>query len=197
MVDEQLKELGSVSVTPSFSAALVELVYNQVLSLGQDLESFSRHAKRKVIMPEDLYMVTRRNDMLTALLKEHLLGLEKGSEASGNKGKSAEEDDLLENDTAEKFNEQNVDDEEEEEDEEEEDPNDDLDEILDDAKADDRVTESIRPKAANERQRFKKDPKSRIKVKTEIKEENDPDQTRLFANDSFDDIDDEELVNLT
>ncbi|AOA64244.1 GQ67_03174T0 [Komagataella phaffii] len=196
MVDEQLKELGSVSVTPSFSAALVELVYNQVLSLGQDLESFSRHAKRKVIMPEDLYMVTRRNDMLTALLKEHLLGFEEGSAANGNKEKSAEGNDLLENDTAEKLNEQEVDDEEEEEVEEEEEEID-FDEILNDANADNRVTETIPPNSANKRQRLKKDPKSKVKVKTEIKEENNPDRARLFTNDSFDDIDDEELVNLT
>lgn len=33
------------------------------------------HAKRKTITPEDVFMVTRRNEDLTMLLKEHLVEL--------------------------------------------------------------------------------------------------------------------------
>ncbi len=33
---------NKISATPKFVASLVELVYNQALSLGEDLESFAR-----------------------------------------------------------------------------------------------------------------------------------------------------------
>jgi histone H3/H4 len=61
-----------VTPTPKFIAALVELVYNQLVSLGEDLESFARHGNRKTITPDDLFLVTRKNDDLTTLLKEYL-----------------------------------------------------------------------------------------------------------------------------
>lgn len=61
-----------VTATPKFTASLVELAYNQAVSLGEDLEAFARHAGRKNITPEDMFMVTRKNDDLTQLLKEYL-----------------------------------------------------------------------------------------------------------------------------
>lgn len=71
LVEQQVEELeGSVSVTPSFVALLVELVYNQVINLGEDLELFANHAGRSTIKPADLYMVTRKNDLLTAALQQ-------------------------------------------------------------------------------------------------------------------------------
>ncbi|KAH3673524.1 hypothetical protein WICMUC_003630 [Wickerhamomyces mucosus] len=75
IVEEETSELEpsqNVSATPKFIASLVELVYNQGITLGEDLEMFARHAKRKTITPEDLFMVTRRNDDLTDLLQEFL-----------------------------------------------------------------------------------------------------------------------------
>lgn len=53
-----------------FIASLVELVMNQLMNLGEDLELFARHANRSIIEPKDLYMVTRKNEVLTAVLKE-------------------------------------------------------------------------------------------------------------------------------
>lgn len=72
--EETLSIEGSqrVTATPRFMAALVELVYNQAISLGEDLESFSRHAGRKTITPDDMFMVTRKNDDLTQLLRDYL-----------------------------------------------------------------------------------------------------------------------------
>ncbi|CCH42736.1 hypothetical protein BN7_2280 [Wickerhamomyces ciferrii] len=58
-----------ISATPKFVASLVELV-NKDLNINN-----SRHAKRKTITPEDMFMVTRRNEDLTGLLKEHLVEL--------------------------------------------------------------------------------------------------------------------------
>lgn len=71
MVEQDLVNIDSnVSATPTFVASLVELVYNQLLNLGEDLELFANHAGRSTIKPVDLYMVTRRNDILTKVLKE-------------------------------------------------------------------------------------------------------------------------------
>ncbi|CUM63315.1 uncharacterized protein PRCAT00000886001 [Priceomyces carsonii] len=69
IVEEELGE--NVSSTPSFLASLVELVYNQLINLGEDLELFANHANRSVIRPADLYMVTRKNDILTKALKDY------------------------------------------------------------------------------------------------------------------------------
>ncbi|KAK6455454.1 kinetochore component CENP-S-domain-containing protein [Scheffersomyces xylosifermentans] len=77
MVEEQLAQQAKetpnespVVATPTFIASLVELVYNQLINLGEDLELFAQHAGRSIIRPDDLYMVTRKNDVLTRCLKE-------------------------------------------------------------------------------------------------------------------------------
>lgn len=70
MVEEHTQKLG-VTASPSFVASLVEIVYNQLRSLGEDLELFAEHADRTVIKPADLYMVTRKNEVLTEALKEY------------------------------------------------------------------------------------------------------------------------------
>lgn len=51
-----------------FTASLVELAYNQLLNLGEDLEKFARHAKRKTVTPEDMFLACRRNTDLQGLL---------------------------------------------------------------------------------------------------------------------------------
>lgn len=71
MIEQELPKLGSnVNVTPTFIASLVELVYNQLINLGEDLELFANHAGRVTISPSDLYMVTRKNNILTDELKK-------------------------------------------------------------------------------------------------------------------------------
>lgn len=76
MVEEHTRNIG-VAASPSFVASLVELVYNQMIGLGEDLELFADHAGRTVIKPADIYMVTRKNEVLTAALKEYEEGLKK------------------------------------------------------------------------------------------------------------------------
>ncbi|KAF3990941.1 hypothetical protein FT663_00877 [Candidozyma haemuli var. vulneris] len=80
MVEEQTNEM-SVSASPSFIASLVEIVYNQIVSLGTDLELFADHAGRNVIKPADMYMVSRKNETLTNALKEY----EKAQEENNSK----------------------------------------------------------------------------------------------------------------
>ncbi|CCE88752.1 Piso0_001531 [Millerozyma farinosa CBS 7064] len=72
IVEEEISSLdGNVSATPTFVAALVDLVYNQLINLGEDLESFARHAGRTTIDPSDMYMVTRKNSSLMEALKAY------------------------------------------------------------------------------------------------------------------------------
>lgn len=76
IVDKKIEELQTVPgseqvvATPTFLAGLVELVYSQLINLGEDLELFANHAGRLVIKAEDLFMITRRNETLTKALKE-------------------------------------------------------------------------------------------------------------------------------
>lgn len=69
MVEEQANQLGT-STTSTYVASLVELVYNQIINLGEDLELFANHADRTVIKPNDMYMVSRKNPQLTKILKD-------------------------------------------------------------------------------------------------------------------------------
>ncbi|RLV94786.1 MHF histone-fold complex subunit 1 [Spathaspora sp. JA1] len=81
IIEEQLKTMKEtnanqdetpVFATPTFISSLVELVYNQIISLGEDLEMFAEHAGRDVINPSDLFMVTRKNPTLQQYLKDIL-----------------------------------------------------------------------------------------------------------------------------
>lgn len=80
MVEEHVKELG-IAASPSFVAALVELVFNQLVFLGEDLELFAQHAGRSTVNTSDMWMATRKNEALTRALKEYELSL-KGKGAS-------------------------------------------------------------------------------------------------------------------
>lgn len=80
IVEEKVKELNlqeenttndhGIIATPTFIAQLVELVYNQLINLGEDLELFCQHAGRDIVEPLDLYMVTRKNPTLQQFLKD-------------------------------------------------------------------------------------------------------------------------------
>ena len=91
IVEEETKELN-VEPTKLFTATLAELVYNQVLVIGDDLESFAKHGKRKTILPADLYMITRKNDGLTGILKDF------EAEIKQNDGKPKQNDQSHQND---------------------------------------------------------------------------------------------------
>lgn len=68
MVEQSTRQMN-VSASPSFVASLIELVYNQIILLGEDLEAFATHAGRDVVNTSDVYMATRRNETLTNALK--------------------------------------------------------------------------------------------------------------------------------
>lgn len=71
MVEQELAAVApGVAATPRFTALLAALVYQQAITLGEDLEMFAQHAGRKVVLPADVYMATRRNSALTEYLKE-------------------------------------------------------------------------------------------------------------------------------
>lgn len=67
----------NVQVTPLYLASLVQLVFDQTISVGEDLEDFAKHGKRKTIVPEDMYMITRKNPQLTEILKKLARDLKK------------------------------------------------------------------------------------------------------------------------
>lgn len=69
MVERELASLPNVLTSPTYVALLVDLVFNQLVSVGEDLELFANHAGRVTVKPEDLYMATRRNESLTNALK--------------------------------------------------------------------------------------------------------------------------------
>ncbi|POY71402.1 hypothetical protein BMF94_5714 [Rhodotorula taiwanensis] len=62
-----------------FVAALAEVVFQQALTLGKDLESFAKHAGRLTINAEDVKLASRRNEpmyeSLTAAAVQHGLTL--------------------------------------------------------------------------------------------------------------------------
>ncbi|KAG5360581.1 hypothetical protein CJU89_3658 [Yarrowia sp. B02] len=67
MVSEQTR---NVPVDNSFVDALTELVFEQAVTLGGDLESFAKLDNRVVITNKDLDMVLRRNTGLKAAIDD-------------------------------------------------------------------------------------------------------------------------------
>ncbi|KAH3683460.1 hypothetical protein WICPIJ_005569 [Wickerhamomyces pijperi] len=61
----------SITANPLYVSSLVELAYNQLLNLGEDLERFARHAKRKTVTPEDMFLACRRNADLQGILADY------------------------------------------------------------------------------------------------------------------------------
>jgi len=57
---EQARDL-SVEIDAGFVACLSELVYHQAVTMGQDLESFTKHAKRSIVSIDDIKLYVRRN----------------------------------------------------------------------------------------------------------------------------------------
>ncbi|EDK38665.2 hypothetical protein PGUG_02763 [Meyerozyma guilliermondii ATCC 6260] len=71
IVEAELARMGpELAASPTFVATLVELTYNQIVNFGEDLELFAKHASRQVVKPTDVYMVTRKNPVLTKALKD-------------------------------------------------------------------------------------------------------------------------------
>ncbi|CAH6721579.1 inner kinetochore subunit Mhf1p [[Candida] jaroonii] len=70
MVSKIIENDHDLQPTPMFIASLVELVMNQIINLGEDLELFAKHGGRSTIKNDDVFMVTRKNEILTSVLKE-------------------------------------------------------------------------------------------------------------------------------
>ncbi|KAL4988036.1 kinetochore component CENP-S-domain-containing protein [Aspergillus falconensis] len=68
IVDEETIKLG-VNATPQFIGALTELVWVQIETASQDLESFAKHAGRSTINVSDVMMLARRNEGLDTILR--------------------------------------------------------------------------------------------------------------------------------
>ncbi|KAL4794219.1 kinetochore component CENP-S-domain-containing protein [Aspergillus venezuelensis] len=68
IVDEETMKLG-VNATPQFIGALTELVWVQIETASQDLESFAKHAGRSTINVSDVMMLARRNEGLESILR--------------------------------------------------------------------------------------------------------------------------------
>lgn len=100
LANEETKSLG-VTVTPLYLASLVQLVFDQLINVGEDLQAFAKHGKRKTIIPEDMYMIARKNkqltDILKALAKENGAGISTAKEHT--LGKSAAAAQNLDNQT--------------------------------------------------------------------------------------------------
>lgn len=77
MVERELAALPNVLASPTYVALLVDLVFNQLVTLGEDLELFANHAGRVTVKPDDLYMATRRNESLTAAIRAAADALDK------------------------------------------------------------------------------------------------------------------------
>lgn len=70
ITDAESLELG---VTPSshFIASLSTLVYSQINTLGEDIESFAKHRGGKVVNVDDVLLCARRNEGLYDLMVEY------------------------------------------------------------------------------------------------------------------------------
>ncbi|KAF2017096.1 hypothetical protein BU24DRAFT_490327 [Aaosphaeria arxii CBS 175.79] len=70
-IDEESLD-QNLNATPQFIAALTELVYTQISNTSRDLETFAKHAGRRVIQTEDVMLLSRRNEGLETVLKQKL-----------------------------------------------------------------------------------------------------------------------------
>ncbi|BCR90272.1 CENP-S family protein [Aspergillus chevalieri] len=68
IVDEETIKLG-VNATPQFIGALTEMVWAQIETASQDLESFAKHAGRSTVNVSDVLLLARRNEGLESILR--------------------------------------------------------------------------------------------------------------------------------
>ncbi|KAF9885892.1 hypothetical protein FE257_012272 [Aspergillus nanangensis] len=68
IVDEETIKLG-INATPQFIGALTEMVWAQIETASQDLESFAKHAGRSTINVSDVLLLARRNEGLESILR--------------------------------------------------------------------------------------------------------------------------------
>uniref|UniRef100_A0A060SZ59 ARAD1A17798p n=1 Tax=Blastobotrys adeninivorans TaxID=409370 RepID=A0A060SZ59_BLAAD len=79
IVSQACEELD-IDASTQFQTSLAEVVFKQALSLGQDLEGFARHAKRKTVNLDDVRMMCRRNSGLRRAIEQFITQLQDSSE---------------------------------------------------------------------------------------------------------------------
>lgn len=72
VADSTCSELGGVTASTNFIAALTDYVWEQSQSLAADAEAFAKHRDSTVIETKDILLCTRRNEALQALIKEDI-----------------------------------------------------------------------------------------------------------------------------
>lgn len=65
---EEQEELLEAKVPTIFVAALTEVVFKQILSVGNDLEHFAKHRGKQTVSVDDVKLLCRRNpDLISEL----------------------------------------------------------------------------------------------------------------------------------
>lgn len=72
VADSTCTELGDVTASTNFIAALTDYVWEQSQSLAADAEAFAKHRDSSVIGTKDILLCTRRNDTLQSLIQEEI-----------------------------------------------------------------------------------------------------------------------------
>ncbi|KAG4300981.1 hypothetical protein PCANB_002677 [Pneumocystis canis] len=79
-------ELG-INPSSHFIASLSALVYSQINTLGEDIESFAKHRGGKVVNTDDVLLCARRNeglhDLMVKYTKQHITASVLESKAKG------------------------------------------------------------------------------------------------------------------
>lgn len=70
LVDAASLELG-MTTSSHFITSLAALVYAQIQTLGEDVESFAKHRGGKVVNIDDVLLCTRRNEGLHKQMSEY------------------------------------------------------------------------------------------------------------------------------
>ncbi|VVT43475.1 uncharacterized protein SAPINGB_P000002 [Magnusiomyces paraingens] len=62
IVNDETNALEIPQISPEYTAALTELVIQQLITIGSDIEAFAVDLrKKKTITMEDIFLLTRRN----------------------------------------------------------------------------------------------------------------------------------------
>ena len=87
IVDEETLNLG-VHATPQYTGSLADLIWQQIVNAGGDLEGFAKHRTGKkgkekeggIVKVEDVLLLGRRNDGLEGILKDEVRRMKKRKE---------------------------------------------------------------------------------------------------------------------
>jgi centromere protein S len=89
------EEEAQVSISRGFVHCLSQLVFEVAHRMGEDLESFARHARRSTVQVEDVLLCARRNPSLVEVLSEFVEENKGKGKERGKRAKVAEENAVL------------------------------------------------------------------------------------------------------